>query len=160
MRQRRHDDGSLVIVPATWVRVSFWAVFVVGLFILLIGVGGLAAGAAGLGLLVLVGLFLAVAGGLGIRMRVKVNHQGISYRFIGSASVLIADLDRLEIGRVAGRGSTSRAQVIVVRRDGSTIRLDPTIVAASGPQHDAVHSYIAAMYGALGLDGLPPISRQ
>lgn len=155
MRQRRHLDGSLVIVPARWVRISFWTVLVVGLFVLILGLAGVAGGVAELDVLAPVGLLLVFAGGLGLRMRVKVNRLGISCRFFGTASVLLADLDRLEINHVAGRGSASRAQVVVVRRNGAPMRLDPTIVSTSGPHHDALRSCVAEIYDALGIDAAP-----
>jgi hypothetical protein len=79
-------------------------------------------------------------------------HRGINYRSFRSTFVPLADIDHLEVAAVDGVGPVSRAQVAVVRRNGSTVRLDPTEVVRSGPRHDAVRTQIATMYRSLGLE--------
>ena len=151
MRQGQTRNGALVVRSATWVRILFWLTFAVGGLCLLAGLASVLSGQWGLVVLLVVGLLPTPVGWLGARTRVRCDRRGINYRSFRSTFVPLADIDHLEVAPVDGAGPVSRAQVAVVRRDGSTVRLDPTEVVRSGPQHDAVRTQIATMYRSLGL---------
>jgi hypothetical protein len=95
-------------------------------------------------------VLLLPVGWLGARSRVRVDRRGVLYSAFRTTFVPASEIDSLQVRAVAGLGPVDRAQVAVVRKHGSEVRLNPTDVVRSGPDHSTVLAQIEAMQRALG----------
>lgn len=141
VHEQRKDGGrrALVIRPARWVRLLFWLVFAVSVLCILIGLSLGSVGQWGPGALLLVlGVLMSPVGWRGARSRVRVDHRGVLYSAFWNTFVPSAQIASLQVRPVRGAGRVDRAQVAVIRMDGSELRLDPTEVVRSGPDHKRV----------------------
>jgi hypothetical protein len=145
-------DEVLVIPSRMYVRLIGWMDVAVGVLSILAGVSFGFAGFTTQAVLLGVGLVVIPVGWIGARRQVRCDRSGLTYRSFRSTFVSVSDIDCLKVSPVVGVGSFSRAEVAVVRKNGSEVLLDSTLVVRSGPQHEAVRAHIADMSEALGLD--------
>lgn len=142
--------SPLIILGPRWVRALFWMTCVVGALAALVGVVAGSAGDWGSGAILLAcGVIAVPTGWRGGRSRVRVDPRGVLYSAFRVTFVPRSEIASVELRHVPGLGSVDRAQVAVVRKDGKEIRLDPTEVVRSGPEHRRVLAQIQAIEQAL-----------
>jgi hypothetical protein len=126
-------------------------IFSFGAFAALVGVAaGSAGGDWGVGAVLLVcGVVTVPIGWRGARSRVRVDTRGVLYSAFRVTFVPRSEIASVQLRHVPGLGTVDRAQVAVVRTDGKEIRLDPTEVVRSGPDHERVLAQIQAIEDAL-----------
>ena len=148
---------SFVVRSAVWVQVLFWINFAVGAVGALVGLAGLVAPGLGKGLAVvflLPGLVMAIVTGFGVRMGVRCNRNGIRLRRFRTTFVPVGEIGSVRPVPVVGSPGLARGMIAVIRRDGSEVRLDPTLaVRMSQASVDArLQALAARMTAVLGLE--------
>jgi hypothetical protein len=153
-RQGAVAGDRLVYRIALWAQVMLGAGLAAGLLLLALSV----AGPPGLDtgghiVLGLAGLLMVSLGAFGLRIRVRVDRRGVHLYSLRTITVPTSDIASLVIRPVPGGYGLNRGAVAVVRRDGSELRLDPTLAVrpSAGPMEAALRARIGAMYQVLGV---------
>lgn len=146
----------MVRYPA-WLRVFLWLLLAVGALMTVLGLAGLAYGPdrGFASLLLAVGVVLSVVGGLfGVRAGVRCDREGVRLCLIRTTFVPAGEIGSIRIRPVAGSPGLSRAMIVLVRRDGSEVRLEPTLtVRTTQASVDArMQALVSRMTAVLSLE--------
>lgn len=151
VRSSVSPTGQLKLPAARWVRAIFCLQMACGLIIGLAGVALAANSRWPIAVLfIILALTLEAVGMLGFRMRVVVDESGVTCFGFRKTFVPAADISSVTVKPVLGAGSAQRAQAAIVRRDGSVVPLDTTLVVRSGPDHAQLLAVTSRIEQALG----------
>jgi hypothetical protein len=139
------------------VQVLFWLILAAGAVTALLGLAALGTPGPGQGdgfFLIPVGVIMAILGWLGGRVRMRCDRDGVRLRMIRTTFVPAREVGSVRVRPVSGSPGLARAMIAVNRRDGSELRLEPTLtVRMSQASVDArLQMLTARITAVLGLE--------